>query len=109
MAKAVKMKRGDRRVLLMCMIKKKKFLFVFGMIIVLLTYSTTSDISADNIKHIDKAEFKIDKKEGKTETLFFRGITFFVLPFVFGEYVIVYSSFGFSYIYHKLARPPPGL
>ena len=85
----------------------KTLIFVFVLAFSLMFYCIETDIIFFDIKSIDKEEIKIEKKEGKTQSLFYENTSYFTLPFVLNKYVSICNNLFFSLIYQKLARPPP--
>ena len=84
-------------------------IFVFVLAFSLMFYCIETDIIAFDIKSIDKEEIKIEKKEGKIQSLFVENTSHFTLSFALNKYANIYNSLFFSLIYKKLARPPPFL
>ena len=92
----------------MKMIPSNKLIIVFTLILSLLFYCIADELSAYYIEYIDKAEMKIDKKEEKVKELFTDdNINYSTLQYVVGENDIIHNSFNSSFIYQRLARPPP--
>ena len=87
-----------------------KLIFVCILSFSLFFYCIVDELSAYDIKYIDKEETKIDKKEVKAkELLIEESIDDYVLKSVKCTRHSIHNSFNSSFIYQRFARPPPCL
>ena len=82
------------------------YIIVFIMILFLFAYCMTSELSAFDTKNNDKAELKIEKKEGKDKDYYIDSLRHIILQYNRYDYVILFSCTNTSFIFSEYARPP---